>query len=63
MALTTASIVYFPWRRRSRAHVNPALTLTFSRLGKVVGWDAAFYMLAEFMGGAPAWRGAWLGAW
>ena len=33
------------------AHLNPAVTLTFWRLGKVKGWDALFYIAAQFIGG------------
>jgi aquaporin Z len=52
MGSTAAAIIYSPWGQRSGAHVNPAVTLTFFRLGKV-GWtDAAFYVLAQFVGGA-----------
>jgi aquaporin Z len=36
---------------RSGAHLNPALTLTFWRLGKVRSHDAAFYIIAQFAGG------------
>jgi len=35
----------------SGAHFNPAVTLTFWRLGKVKGWDAFFYVVAQFLGG------------
>ena len=31
--------------------MNPAVTLSFLSLGKVQGWDAAFYILAQFAGG------------
>jgi aquaporin Z len=31
--------------------MNPATTLTFFRLGKVTGWDTAFYVLSQFVGG------------
>ena len=64
MALTAVAIIYSPWGRRSGAHFNPAVTLTFWRLGKVAGWDAAFYIAAQFLGGvagvlvARAWLGA-----
>src|SRR5262249_62074130 len=51
MALTAVSIIYSPWGRRSGAHLNPAVTLTFWRLGKVATWDAVFYVLAQFAGG------------
>ena len=32
--------------------MNPVVTLTFFRLGKVRGWDAMFYGFAQFIGGA-----------
>ena len=51
MGLTLAGIVYSPWGKRSGAHMNPAFTLTFFRLGKVAPWDAAFYSIAQFLGG------------
>src|SRR5881409_3845933 len=50
MGLTAISIVYSPWGKQSGAHFNPSMTLTFFRLGKVRGWDAAFYVLAQFCG-------------
>ncbi len=52
MGLTAILIIYSPWGRQSGAHINPAVTLTFWRLGKVRTWDAIFYMLAQFAGGA-----------
>jgi aquaporin Z len=51
MGLTLIAIVYSPWGQRSGAHLNPALTLTFYRLGKVQPWDAVFYVAAQFLGG------------
>jgi aquaporin Z len=36
---------------RSGAHINPAVTLTFLRLGKVRSWDALFYVTFQFIGG------------
>ena len=51
MGLTLAAIVYSPLGKRSGAHMNPALTLTFLRLGKISGQDAAAYVLAQFAGG------------
>jgi glycerol uptake facilitator-like aquaporin len=33
------------------AHFNPAVTLTFLRLGRVKPWDALFYVLAQLAGG------------
>jgi aquaporin Z len=51
MGLTAVALIYSPWGRRSGAHLNPAVTLTFWRLGKVEPWDALFYALAQFAGG------------
>jgi aquaporin Z len=51
MGLTAIVIVYSPWGKRSGAHINPSVTLTFFRLGKVEPWDALFYTLAQFVGG------------
>ena len=51
MGLTAIAIIYSPWGRRSGAHLNPAVTLAFLRLGKVAPADAAFYVLAQFAGG------------
>jgi aquaporin Z len=51
MGLTAIGLIYSPWGRRSGAHMNPAVTLTFLRLGRVRGWDAAFYVVAQFVGG------------
>jgi aquaporin Z len=51
MGLTLVGLVYSPWGKRSGAHMNPAFTLTFLRLGKVAPWDAFFYVLAQFAGG------------
>jgi aquaporin Z len=51
MGLTAVALIYSPWGQRSGAHMNPATTLTFLRLGKVMPWDAAFYILAQFVGG------------
>src|SRR5271156_217554 len=45
MGLTAAALIYSPWGKRSGAHMNPAVTLTFLRLGKIARWDAALYIL------------------
>ncbi len=52
MGLTAMAIIYSPWGKQSGAHINPAVTLTFLRLGKVAPWDAMFYIAAQFAGGA-----------
>lgn len=51
MGLTAIALIYSPWGQRSGAHMNPAVTLTFLRLGKIMPWDAFFYIAAQFIGG------------
>jgi aquaporin Z len=51
MGLTAMAIIYSPWGKQSGAHINPAVTFTFFRLGKIQGWDALFYVVAQFIGG------------
>lgn len=51
MGSTAIAIIFSPLGQRSGAHFNPAVTLTYLRLGKVRGWDAAFYILFQFIGG------------
>ena len=51
MGSTLIAIIYSPWGKQSGAHLNPSVTLTFLRLGKVKVWDAAFYVLFQFLGG------------
>jgi len=50
MGLTAIAIIYSPWGKQSGAHINPSVTLTFLRLGKIRKWDAIFYALAQFVG-------------
>jgi aquaporin Z len=57
MGLTAIAIVYSPWGKQSGAHLNPAFTFAFFRLGKVKPWDAFFYILFQFFGGLV---GLWL---
>lgn len=52
MGLTAIGIIYSPWGKRSGAHLNPAVTLAFLRLGKIKQVDAGFYIVAQFVGGA-----------
>jgi aquaporin Z len=59
MGGTAAGLIYSPWGRRSGAHMNPAITLTFLRLGKIPPWDACFYILFQAVGGLA---GVWLTA-
>jgi aquaporin Z len=51
MGTTAVSLIYSPWGKQSGAHMNPATTLTFFRLGKVARWDALLYVFAQFAGG------------
>jgi aquaporin Z len=51
MGVTAAGIIYSPLGRRSGAHMNPALTLTFLRLGKIAPGDALGYISGQFVGG------------
>jgi aquaporin Z len=51
MGSTAVAIIFSPIGKRSGAHFNPAVTLTYLRLGKVAPWDAAFYIAFQFIGG------------
>lgn len=51
MGLTGIGIIYSPWGKRSGAHLNPAVTVTFFRLKKIHGIDTVFYVLAQCIGG------------
>jgi aquaporin Z len=49
--VTAFALVRSPLGQRSGGHFNPALTVTFYRLGKIGAWDAGFYVAAQFAGG------------
>lgn len=51
MGATALAIISSPWGKRSGAHMNPAITVTFLALGKIRPWDALFYVAAQFIGG------------
>lgn len=51
MGLTAMALIYSPWGERSGAHMNPSVTLTFCRLGKIRRPDAALYIAGQFIGG------------
>lgn len=51
MGGTAITLIYSPWGMRSGAHFNPAVTLTFTRLGRMAPRDAAGYVAAQFIGG------------
>lgn len=60
MGATAIGIFCSPWGKRSGAHINPAVTLTFLRLGKVKFYDAVFYISAQFAGGVFGVFAAWI---
>ncbi|MBW4695893.1 MAG: aquaporin [Lyngbya sp. HA4199-MV5] len=51
MGTTAIALIYSPWGKQSGAHMNPAVTLTFYRAGKVQRQDAFFYILFQCLGG------------
>src|SRR5215472_4953017 len=51
MGLTAIALIHSGWGKRSGAHMNPAVTLTFLRLGKIHPWDALFFVVAQVVGG------------
>jgi aquaporin Z len=51
MGVTAIVIIHSPMGKRSGAHFNPAISLTYFRLGKMVKWDALFYIVFQFLGG------------
>jgi aquaporin Z len=50
MGSTAAAIIYSSWGKRSGAHINPATTVTFLRLGKIARADAMFYVMGQCLG-------------
>jgi aquaporin Z len=50
MGLTAIALVHSPWGERSGAHLNPAVTLAFLRLGRVRRADAVAYVVAQVAG-------------
>ena len=51
MGLTAVLIIHSPMGKRSGAHFNPVITLTYLRLGKIGLYDAVFYVVFQFIGG------------
>lgn len=51
MGATAVLIIRSDIGKRSGAHFNPAITLTYLRLGKINPIDAHFYVLSHFAGG------------
>lgn len=59
MGATAAAIIYSPLGARSGAHMNPAVTLAFLRLGRMGRRDAAAYVVAQVIGAVA---GTWVAA-
>jgi aquaporin Z len=51
MGATAVMIIHSPMGKRSGAHFNPAITLTYLWLGKLGVWDAVGYVCGQFVGG------------
>ncbi len=51
MGLTAIALIYSPLGQRSGAHMNPAVTLAFTALGRVHPLDAVMYIAGQFIGG------------
>ena len=60
MGTTAFAIITSPWGKRSGAHFNPAVTVTFLRLGKIEKTDAAYYVVFQFIGGVAGVLLSWL---
>jgi aquaporin Z len=60
MGSTAIGIIKSPWGKRSGAHFNPSVTLTFLRLGKIDPRDAVFYILFQFIGGIAGVLFSWI---
>lgn len=54
MGLVIVSIAYSPWGKRSGAHINPAVTFAFWRLGSISLVDALWYVMAQVSGAIAA---------
>lgn len=59
MGATATAIIFSPLGKRSGAHFNPSVTLTYFRLGKISPWDAAYYIAFQFMGAIGGVLTAW----
>jgi aquaporin Z len=51
MGLTAAALIYSPLGMRSGAHMNPAVTLAWARVGRMRAGHAVGYVAAQFAGG------------
>jgi aquaporin Z len=60
MGATAVVLIYSPWGKRSGAHMNPAVTLAFLSMGRVAPMDAAYYIIAQFLGAILGVLVAWI---
>ena len=60
MGSSAIAVIKSPFGKRSGAHFNPAVTLTFLRLGKINSSDATFYILFQLAGGVAGVLASWL---
>ncbi len=51
MGITAVLLIYSKWGKRSGAHMNPAVTLTFFMLHRISFIDALWYIIFQFAGG------------
>ncbi len=51
MGITAVLLIYSKWGKRSGAHMNPAVTLTFYMLHRISFPDMFWYILFQFVGG------------
>lgn len=51
MGITAVLLIYSGWGKRSGAHMNPAVTITFLNLNRICREDAFWYIVFQFIGG------------
>lgn len=54
MGVTALFIFFSPYTTPSGAYINPAVTLTFCRMGQISLQDSFFYIICQFAGGTAA---------
>ncbi len=54
MGLTALLIFFLPFTSASGSHINPAVSITFHRLGKLPQNDLVFYIIFQVIGGTLA---------
>jgi aquaporin Z len=51
IGITAVLLIYSGWGKRSGAHMNPAVTITFLNLNRICREDAFWYIVFQFIGG------------